>query len=111
MLPTMCLRATGLLVFKTCHSAELNKIVEATASVNPYDNRMATGCLRTATAPKGGYGLLTGALNVNDDKIARSLGKNAMFVTWVHYNSICEFYSTKSGIAFKSVRYIGVTAS
>ena len=25
MLPTMCLRATGLLVFKTCHSAELTK--------------------------------------------------------------------------------------
>ena len=32
----MCLRATGLRFFKTCHSAELNKIVEAKMDVNPY---------------------------------------------------------------------------
>ena len=31
----MCLRATGLLG----HCAELNKIVEATMPVNPYDDR------------------------------------------------------------------------
>ena len=35
----MCLRATGLRFFQICHLAELNKIVEATMSVNPYDDR------------------------------------------------------------------------
>ena len=35
----MCLRATGLLFFQICHCAELNKIVEATMPVNPYDDR------------------------------------------------------------------------
>ena len=35
----MCLRATGLRFFQICHCAELNKIVEATMPVNPYDNR------------------------------------------------------------------------
>ena len=34
-----CLRATGLRFFQTCHCAELNKIVEATMPVNPYDDR------------------------------------------------------------------------
>ena len=34
----MCLRATGLRFFRICHCAELNKIVEATMSVNPYDD-------------------------------------------------------------------------
>ena len=36
---TTCLRATGLRFFQTCHCAELNKIVEATMPVNPYDGR------------------------------------------------------------------------
>ena len=35
----MCLRATGLRFFQICHCAELNKIVEATMPVNPYDGR------------------------------------------------------------------------
>ena len=35
----MFLWATGLRFFKMCHSAELNKIVQATMSVNPYDDR------------------------------------------------------------------------
>ena len=35
----MCLRATGLRFFQICHCAELNKIVEATIPVNPYDDR------------------------------------------------------------------------
>ena len=35
----MCLRATGLQFFQICHCAELNKIVEATMPVNPYDDR------------------------------------------------------------------------
>ena len=35
----MCLRATGLRFFQICHCAELNKIVEATMLVNPYDDR------------------------------------------------------------------------
>ena len=35
----MCLRATGLRFFHICHCAELNKIVEATMPVNPYDGR------------------------------------------------------------------------
>ena len=35
----MCLRATGLRCFQICHCAELNKIVEATMPVNPYDDR------------------------------------------------------------------------
>ena len=39
--------------FLICHSAELNIIVEATAPVNPCDNRMDAGCLRTEFARKG----------------------------------------------------------
>ena len=35
----MCLRATGLRFFQICNSAELNKIVEATMPVYPYDDR------------------------------------------------------------------------
>ena len=36
----MCLRATGLrFFFQICNCAELNKIVEATMPVNPYDDR------------------------------------------------------------------------
>ena len=36
----MCLRTTGLrFFFQICHCAELNKIVEATMPVNPYDDR------------------------------------------------------------------------
>ena len=36
----MCLRATGLRFFlQICHFAALNKIVEATMPVNPYDDR------------------------------------------------------------------------
>ena len=35
----MCLQATGLRLFHVCHCAELNKIVEATMTVNPYDDR------------------------------------------------------------------------
>ena len=35
----MCLRATGLRFFQICHCAELNKIVEATMPLNPYDDR------------------------------------------------------------------------
>ena len=35
----MCLRATGLRFFLICNCAELNKMVEATMSVNPYDER------------------------------------------------------------------------
>ena len=35
----MCLRATGLRFFQICHYAELNKTVEATMPVNPYDDR------------------------------------------------------------------------
>ena len=31
--------ATGLRFFQICHCAELNKIVEATMPVNPYDDR------------------------------------------------------------------------
>ena len=38
----MCLRATGLRFFQVCHCAELNKIVEATMPVNPYDDRKVT---------------------------------------------------------------------
>ena len=34
----MCLRATGLRFFQICHYTELNKIVEATMPVNPYDD-------------------------------------------------------------------------
>ena len=34
-----CLRATGLRFFQTCHCAELNKIVEATMPVKPFDDR------------------------------------------------------------------------
>ena len=35
----ICIRATGLRFFQICHCAELNKIVEATMPVNPYDDR------------------------------------------------------------------------
>ena len=34
----MCLWATGLRFFQICHCAELNKIIEATMPVNPYDD-------------------------------------------------------------------------
>ena len=34
----MCLRARGLRFFQICHCAELNRIVEATMPVNPYDD-------------------------------------------------------------------------
>ena len=44
-LPAMCLRATGLPFFKLRHNAELNKIVEATMPVNPYDDcRVSLRC-------------------------------------------------------------------
>ena len=33
-----CDMSTGLRFFKICHCAELNKIVEATMPVNPYDD-------------------------------------------------------------------------
>ena len=35
----ICLRATGLRFFQICHWTELNKIVEATMPVSPYDLR------------------------------------------------------------------------
>ena len=35
----MYLRAAGLRFFQICHCAELNRIVEATMPVNPYDDR------------------------------------------------------------------------
>ena len=38
MLHDVSCRATGLRCFKICHSAELNKLVEAKAPVNPFDN-------------------------------------------------------------------------
>ena len=44
----MCLRATGLRFFRICHYAELNKIVEATMPLNPYD-----GCKVTLRRPHG----------------------------------------------------------
>ena len=54
--------------FKIYHSAELNKTVEATAPVNPYDNPVATGCLRTEAARKGRYGHLTGVVSSSQAK-------------------------------------------
>ena len=39
MLPAMFLQARGMGFFIICHSAELNKIVEATMPMNPYDDR------------------------------------------------------------------------
>ena len=46
----MCLRATGLrFFFQICHCAELNDIVEATMSVNPYDDRKVSLRRRTET--------------------------------------------------------------
>ena len=33
-----CDVSTGLRFFKICHSAELNKVVEAKMPVNPYDD-------------------------------------------------------------------------
>ena len=37
-----CDVSTGLRFFQICHCAELNKIVEATMPVNPYDDRKVT---------------------------------------------------------------------
>ena len=34
----LCLQATGLQIFQICHCTELNKIVEATMPVDPYDD-------------------------------------------------------------------------
>ena len=65
MLPTTCLRATGygLAIFiKICHSAELNKMIEATAPVNLYDNHMATGCLRAEREIRASYWRRAGLL-------------------------------------------------
>ena len=42
MLPAMYLRAMGLQFFRICHSAKLNKIVEATMPVNLYDDHMVS---------------------------------------------------------------------
>ena len=53
----MFLRATGLRFFQICHCVELNKIVEATMPVNPYDDRKVS--LRR---PHGnGYLVIVGA--------------------------------------------------
>ena len=68
ILPTTCLLATGLLFFKLCNSVELNKIVEATASVSSYDNNMAASSLRSETAWKGRYGHRPGAVNSSQAK-------------------------------------------
>ena len=38
-----CYVSTGLQFLKNCHNAGLNKIIEATMLVNPYDDNMAAG--------------------------------------------------------------------
>ena len=43
--------------FSNLYNFSLNKIVEAAAPVNPYENLTAASCLRTEAARKGGYGL------------------------------------------------------
>ena len=58
----------GFLFFKNCHSAELNKIVEAMAPMNPYDNCMAASCLHMEAAQEGGYGHLTGTVSSSQAK-------------------------------------------
>ena len=71
MLPTtfLRLRTTGLLfLFLICHSAEFNKIVMASAHVNPHENRLAADCLRSASARKGRCGNLTGAVSTSQAK-------------------------------------------
>ena len=49
-IPTTCLRAAGLRSFQICRKSSLNKIVEATAPMNPYENGTAAACLRAETA-------------------------------------------------------------
>ena len=63
MLPMMCLWAKGLRFLKNCHSGELNKIVEAKAPMNLYDNHTTASCLHTDAARKGGYGHFAGAVS------------------------------------------------
>ncbi len=49
----------GLAIFLNLYSAELNKIVEATAPVNPYDNRTAASASvrsRTEMEIRASYG-------------------------------------------------------
>ena len=60
MLPTW-FRACDFFFF-FCKSVELNKIIEATAPVNPYNNHMAASFLRMEAARTGRYGHLTGAI-------------------------------------------------
>ena len=42
IMQSTCNLSTGVRFLKICHSAELNKIVEATMPVNPYDDRMVS---------------------------------------------------------------------
>ena len=51
--------ATYDVAFKIHHSVELNKIIEATVPVNPYNNRTVADCLRTEASWKGRYEHLT----------------------------------------------------
>ena len=53
---TIFLRDTLRFCFQMCQKSSLNKIVEATAPVNPYENRTAATCLRTEAARQGSYG-------------------------------------------------------
>ena len=68
MLPVMSLWATGLQFFKICHFVELNKIIEATAPMNPYDNHMAPCCLNTKATWNGRYGHLMGPVSPSQAK-------------------------------------------
>ena len=40
--PMMCVCTSSLRFFKKCHSAELNKFVQALMRVNPYNNHTAS---------------------------------------------------------------------
>lgn len=58
----------GLTIFSNLYNFSLNKIVEAAAPVNPYENLTAASCLRTEAARKGGYGQDTGSVDPSQAK-------------------------------------------
>ena len=74
ILGSTCDVSTGLRFFKICHGEELNKIIEATMPVNPYDDRRIS--LQWLKKRVIGHG--TVKVNSSEGKCNR--GINALYV-------------------------------
>ena len=70
ILRSTCDLSTGLRFFKSCHSAELNKIVEATMPVNPYDDPQGLPAVATR---KGLFEHRTGIVYSSEGKCNRGI--------------------------------------